>query len=120
METTFDRNDVVRSSLNRIACAPRTLRALVDRWACRGVDVPVAIVVSIFDDLLARASSGSRSSSDGDELALDEIIIDEYGHGSVARPIGPASIAALFFAVLEGDGEAMPASARALTARAEE
>lgn len=106
-----------------------TLQAVVDAWHARGAPVPVAVVVSIFDDLFGgaaavRGSDPSERSDRGEPRALSplDVMIDGEGNArlrgrSNARHLG--ALVRLFARVLGGeDGSAMPPRAVPLVARA--
>lgn len=92
---------------------------LVDIWAERDAALPVAVVVSVFDDLLA--SSGGDYATRPRPLGLDDILIDGAGiaHLAASGSIVAAEVTALLTKALEGGaGEAaIPPSARAFLSR---
>src|SRR5690349_1605197 len=92
METTYERNVVAEErsklhskihhlSLSLRGTGPRlTLATLVDAWESALEHVPIAIVVSIYDDLLARAADAEGGDPDrSDELSFHSVVVDESG-----------------------------------------
>ncbi|MCK6544293.1 hypothetical protein L6R52_00335 [Myxococcota bacterium] len=98
----------------------RTLAALIDAWAKLGAHVPVAIVVSIFDDLLASAIDGDVEAK---ALSLTDVIVEPSGFARLAPNValsGTAVALAPLFARALGfgrDEDAIPAHAMGLVAR---
>ncbi len=91
---------------NGLAC----LGTLVDHWQDAGAAVPVAIVVSVFDDVLMGALE-----PDGDEdVGLDAITVDDSGHAYVLRPVGLDGAGRLLVRAL---GDDVPSNAQPLVAR---
>jgi hypothetical protein len=88
---------------------------LVKAWNSRGVALPVAVAVSILDDLLAQPETTSR------RPRLDDVVIDHRGVAMLdsEHPGNLDDIAPLVAEML-GDGsdrDAVPANARSLLAR---
>ena len=86
---------------------------LVDSWAQSGRTLPVAVVVSIFDDL-CEALAGAPPGDDV-EVSLDHVVIDQAGVARMTvrpREVVPAVSALLREALAAGRGdEAIPAAA---------
>ena len=97
--------------------ADRTLGTLVRAWGEEHAAVPVAVVVSVFDDLLAADAYEQRGAPTG----LDDVVIDFEG---VARAYGDrnASWAPVLEAALGSfiDDDIVPAAARPLLMRMSE
>src|SRR6185503_17209159 len=55
-----------------------SLARLVDAWARAGASVPIAIVASIFDDLLGDENA-SQLARDGGSLRFEDVVIDPNG-----------------------------------------
>jgi hypothetical protein len=98
---------------------------LVAAWAERGAALPVAIVVSVFDDLLEDAPSFAHALSQvpsGKPLALDDIAIDRAGIARLKLPAADAvaELSRLLRDALAGGGgdEVIPAAAQPLLRQA--
>lgn len=144
MVTTHDRNAETdgpasfESGSRKRARAPasicdrdRSLQTLVDAWGRSGARLPVAVVVSIFDDLLdesARAA-GALARARGDlrlgaeeaserPLGLEDVRVDRAGFARIARSSAPIDTPRLVPLLLDALGErddmdSMPGHARA-------
>lgn len=98
----------------------RTLAALIDAWSRVGAHVPVAVVVSIFDDLLAQAIDGDVEAK---TLSLSDVIVEPSGFARLAPnaalsgtavALGPLFARALGYG---RDDDAIPSIAQGLVAR---
>ncbi|MEQ9501968.1 MAG: hypothetical protein RIT81_34160 [Deltaproteobacteria bacterium] len=96
----------VADGVNGQAC----LGTLVDHWQDAGAAVPVAIVVSVFDDVLM----GALESDAEDDVGLDAITVDDSGHAFVRRPVGLDGAGRLLVRAL---GDDVPSNAQPLVAR---
>ena len=94
----------------------RTLGTLVRAWNDRGEALPVAVVVSVFDDLL-ETDGEARSAERPD---LDDVVIDDRGVAHLGAPTSLDGLAPLLARAL-GTGQpaddAVPAQARSLVER---
>ena len=86
------------------------LGMLVERWQDAGAAVPVAIVVSVFDDVLA-ALPDTADERDAD---FDAIVVDDAGHAFTRAPLGLRGAGRLLVRAL---GDEVPSAARPLVAR---
>lgn len=94
---------------------------LVARWAEVGAALPVAVVVSVFDDLLAAAEGTSGLPTRARPLGLGDIMVDDAGVARLATP-GPITVQELGellrAALAGGSGDsAIPGAAHALLGR---
>jgi hypothetical protein len=104
----------MEASLHRAQQA--RLVELVKAWNSRGVALPVAVAVSILDDLLAQPETPSR------RPRLDDVVIDHRGVAMLdSDSPGNLDDIAPLVAEMLGDGsedlDAVPANARSLLAR---
>lgn len=86
------------------------LRTLVRHWNDAGAAVPVAIVVSVFDDVLLELPETDTD----DDVGLDAIVVDDAGHAFVRRPVGLGGAGRLLVRAL---GDDVPSNAQPLVAR---
>lgn len=95
-----------------------SLFTLLDHWAHAGASVPVAIVGSIFDDVLSDPALQDLRASGG-ALRLDDLWLDERGvaHLEDASRAGVDALAVLLVRAL---GEDPPPSALAVISRLED
>jgi hypothetical protein len=93
-----------------------TLGALVRAYADRGAAPPVAVVLSVFDDLLEDPPEGAPRRAP----RLDDVVIDLFGRARAASPLGLDGLGLLLARALghgEADDGAVPGAARALLSR---
>lgn len=93
----------------------RPLGPWVRDLADRGQLMPVAVVLSLFDDLLLQVSEGAPDRM----LSLDEIALDAAGRASFMGPANLAALGRLLEPALTGDPAMMdpPAAACSILAR---
>lgn len=91
---------------------PRSLGDLVREWHARGEALPVAIAVSILDDLLLQPDTTTKRPH------LDQVVIDDRGVARLeSNDPGNLDDLAPIVAEMLGDGDAVPPNARVLLAR---
>lgn len=95
-----------------------SLFTIVDHWAHSGASVPVAIVGSIFDDVLSDPALRDLRASGG-ALRLDDLWLDEHGVAHL-EDRSRASVDALAVLLVRVLGEDPPPSALAVIARFED
>lgn len=100
----------------------RTLGQLVAAWSDRDAALPVAVVLSVFDDLLQDMDEELMSRSEAAaSISLTDIHLDEHGVASLrGRAVGLLEISSLLHRTLAAAGEdKIPLAVRGLLRMAE-
>jgi hypothetical protein len=113
MEPTFAENAAAEARGDAVTVLDGAFSALIEAWSRNDTSMPVALVVSIFDDLLAQNEELPKY---GGTLRFDDISIDVLGVASM-RPGLSASIEGLAQLMVRALGEDAPAHAWSMIAR---
>lgn len=112
-ESRTGEHERFESKLRRV----RSLERIVHTWTERAAPLPVAVVLSIFDDLLQDADGqGFVSDESSNELSLAHVHIDEHGVASLReRSASVSQLSLLLAEVLGATGEhSIPLAVRGL------
>lgn len=100
----------------------KKLEAILESWTHRDAPLPVAIVLSIFDDLLHELDGAELDPADASPPSISDIHVDEHGVASLrGRVFELRFLAELLAQVLGATGEdSVPPAVRGLLRSAEE